>query len=89
MGVDGVRDIDPLDGVGEGGGSGEVPGDPREGNGSVDCSFALSNTSGGKFDGTFLVSTVRPSMFDEEPSSSEESLSSWLKWKMARGCCDL
>ena len=37
MGVDGVRGIDPLDGVGEGGGSGEVPGDPREGNGSVDC----------------------------------------------------
>ena len=64
MGVDGVRGIDPLDGVGKGGGSGEVPGDPREGNGSVDCSFALSNTSGGKLDGTFLVSTVRPSMFD-------------------------
>ena len=34
MGVDGGQSIDPLGGVGEGGGSGEVPGDPREGNGS-------------------------------------------------------
>ena len=54
MGVDGVRGIDPLDGVREGGGSGEVPGDPREGNGSIDCPF----------DSTFPVSTVRSSMFD-------------------------
>ena len=37
MEVDGVQGIDPLGGIGEGGGSGEVAGDPREGNGSVDC----------------------------------------------------
>ena len=41
MGVDGVRGIDPLDGVGEGGGSGKVPGNPQEGNGSVNCSFVI------------------------------------------------
>ena len=41
MGVDGVRDIDPLDGVGEGGRSGKVPGDLREGNDSVDCPFVI------------------------------------------------
>ena len=37
MGVDGVRGIDLLDGSG----SDEVPGDPREGNGSVDCPFVI------------------------------------------------
>ena len=41
MGVDGVRGIDPLDGVREGGGSGEAPGDPREGNGSINCPFVI------------------------------------------------
>ena len=41
MEVDSVQGIDPLGGVGEGGGSGEVPGDPREGNGSVDCPFVI------------------------------------------------
>ena len=41
MEVDGVQGIDPLGGIGEGGGSGEVPGDPREGNGSVDCPFVI------------------------------------------------
>ena len=41
MGVNSVQGIDPLDGVGEGGGSGEVPGDPQEGNGSVNCPFII------------------------------------------------
>ena len=80
MGVDGVRGIDPLDGVGEGGGSGEVPSDPREGNGSVDCRKVRQHIS---------CVEMRSRMFDEVTSSSKESPSSWRKWKMARGGCDL
>ena len=68
-----------VDGVGEGGGSGEVPSDPREGNGSVDCRKVRQYIS---------CVEMRPSMFDEGTSSSKESLSSWRKWKMARGGCD-
>ena len=56
-----------VDGVGEGGGSGEVPSDPREGNGSVDYRKVRQHIS---------CVEMRPSMFDEEPSSEEESLSS-------------
>ena len=39
MGVNSVQGIDLLDGIGEGGRSGKVSGDPQEGNGSVNCPF--------------------------------------------------
>lgn len=86
MGVEGVLGMEALDGDGDGGGSGELPGEPLEGNGKVDCSFVLTNGSEGKLDGTFFVSTVSPSAFIDAGRlvSSEESLSSWLKWKIAR-----
>ena len=35
-----------VDGVGEGDGSGKVPSDPREGNGSVDCRKVRRHISG-------------------------------------------
>ena len=41
MGIDSVQGINLLDSVGEGGRSGEVPGDPQEGNGSVNCPFVI------------------------------------------------